>query len=280
MYRSLGLSRDAFAPVCDGALFWENAQRARARKTAMSALRSGRGVWLRGGEGSGRGVFLARVAGDLALEGRPVLFCEDPAPTTPEDLLSGLLDACGAMDPRRGDLLAQTEAVYSRLLETFCQAGTTVVIPAPGPIPPNLVEEMEILAGLRVLGRPLAVVALAGEGAPNCEGLEEVRLPVPGPDDLRACLAHRAAACGRPDLFDSDRLLDIVSRAGGFGNAVQRARHEVARLAFQGAGSASSRSDVSDEPDGGPQFLDAHELGEVDRLFESLEPGSRPLDTF
>ncbi len=92
MYRPFGLARDPFAPVWDGPLYWETPERSLAREKAMGALCAGRGVWLRGSEGAGRGTFLCRLAEDAALDGACVLLSDRPAPETGEDLLARLLE--------------------------------------------------------------------------------------------------------------------------------------------------------------------------------------------
>jgi hypothetical protein len=184
----------------------------------------------------------------MAAEGACVLLGEEPVPATGEALLAGLIHVSGAA--RRGeDVLALAETLYARLLEAFPESGPTVVAPATAPLAAEALVEVQILAELRVAGSPVVVPILCGDGDAPVEGLREVRLPKPGPEDLRQCLAQRAAACDRPDLLSADKLDEVVARANGLGDAVARARRELARLAFVGPARLAGRgSDVDGLP--------------------------------
>ncbi len=128
MYRLFGLSRDPFAPAGDAALFWEDSARAETRETALSVLRAGRGVWISGDPGSGRGAFLNRLAGDAALEGRCVVFRGEPAPDAAQNFLASLLAVTGE-EGTEGDALAIAERLYARLLDAFSRSGTVIIVP-------------------------------------------------------------------------------------------------------------------------------------------------------
>jgi hypothetical protein len=199
----------------------------------MGALCAGRGVWLRGSGGAGKGTVLSRLAEDVALDGACILLSDGPTPETGEDLLAQLLELSGAARPV-GDVLSLAEALYVQLLEAFSRSGCVVVVPATGPLGDSAVEEVQILARLRVAGRPIVGLLLCGDGDSPVNGLEEVYLATPTPDDLRECLAHRLAGCGRPDLLSLERLTEIAAEARGLGDAVARARRELARLMFHG----------------------------------------------
>jgi hypothetical protein len=259
VYRLFGLSRDPFAPVGDGSLYWEEPVRADARERALRALRGGRGIWVWGRSGSGRGMFLARVAEDIAMEGRTALAWDGSASTDPVGILARLLDtACGTKGA--GDLLALAEALYSRLIEAFSRSGTVVVMPGTEPLAPGALGEAEILGGLRIAGQPLAALLLCGEEGSPLGGLEEIHLPIPSPGDLREFLVHRAAACGRADLLPARDLARITEKARGFSDALSLARTGLARLAFCRGADDNQVAQLAGE--------------HVNRLLPALEPFS------
>lgn len=278
MYRCLGAPRDPFEDSRDETLAWEPLPRGRALESAAAALRAGAGVWVRGDPGAGRGWLLARLAEDLVAEGRRVLFREGPAPQTGIGLLDALLEIAGPSD-EDGDLLDRAGALYRRLLEAFVAAGPTAIVPATEfPLPSAPLEELEILAGLRVAGRPLVRLALAGEGPTPVEGLVEVVLPSPAAADLHDFLSRRMAACGCPDLLPRDEVDRIARAATGLGDALRLARQAVARRAYRLPDAAGGRSEAAEGR--AASVLDADELGEVDRLLTDLAPDPAAPESF
>jgi hypothetical protein len=232
MLQQFGLTKDPFAPVWDGALFWETPERAEARKRILAALGEGRGVWVRGPSGSGRGTLLARLSAELAAQGVPVLRPATDAPTDGLAFLTELADTGGCLG-ERPELVSRAEALYACLLARFCSTGPILVVPTADPLPSGAWEEAEILAGLRIAGYPLVRLLLAGEGAVSIDGLQEVELPFMGPEDVRAFLAHRASVCGNATLLPSEVLEEIGDSAHGLGHALVLARKHLARMAFQ-----------------------------------------------
>jgi len=254
MHRLFGLGRDPFAPVSDGALFWETPERAEVRARLCRLLAEGRGAWVRGPAGSGRETLLARVAEDLAVIGISVLWlgdrwCEDTA-----DFLDALASvAVGTQGPAQGTALVFP--LYASLLERFCSTGPVAVFVGGG-LGEAARPEAEILGALRVAGSPLAALALCGEGPPPLPDLEEVDLPAPVLGDLRDCIAHRVSVCGGADLFGPADLDAICGVAHGLGDAVRRAREALAGMAYRGGPAARSGR----EGGAGAPVLDAGEL--------------------
>ncbi|GAB4267206.1 MAG: hypothetical protein Kow0092_20440 [Deferrisomatales bacterium] len=275
MLHTLGLSRDPFALGHPGALYWESPERAEARCAAEEALRSGRGVWVAGPAGSGRSAFALRVADGVAAGGMPALWNPGPAPSEPKAFLGRLLELAGAPQPSPGARDAVAGALYGRLVDAFCRGGPVLVLPGAEPLGARALEEVAMLAGLRLAGAPVAVPLLVGEGPSPAPGLLEVPLDAPGPEDLRACLALRAAVSGRPDLLPSALLDDAVAGARGFAEALARARDRAARRLFAGP----ERLGVAAAEGIPPPVLPEEQVDEVDRLLRALEPG-RPGEGF
>ncbi len=264
MYRALGLTRDPFAPVCDDLLFWESPARARFRRRAVEAVARGRGVWLAGPPGSGRSALLERVAEDAAVAGHPAAVVRGEAPPSGAALLALLLDALG-LSVAAADPEVRAAALYEALLDAFCRAGTAVLALDVGTLETSARREVELLAGLKVAGRPLVGVALVGGGP--VAGFEELPLGAPTPGDLEALLAHRLAACGGADLFTPADLAALAVGEGGFAGALRRARAALGRRAFWGETPDACPAGVA------APVLPEEDLGEVERLLASLSPG-------
>ena len=269
MYRVFGLARSPFAPVADGELYWESADRARLRNTALDALREGHGLWLKGPPGSGRGTFLERVAEDLALDGRPVLWIDSPVPPSAEGLLCALLHGAGQSAGPEGGLAA-AEALYGVLIRSFEAAGACACFPGQEPLEAPSLHEALLLAGLRIAGFPIASVALCGAEEPPSPALIEISLAPFSRSEIQDCLAHRASACGCPDLLAPEVLGRIAESSQGIGEAVTLARRELARQAF-----LAKRSPLETEPPAAPPrtFFDSREVMEVGHLLDALLPG-------
>ncbi len=260
MYRLFGLGRDPFAPVSDGALFWETPERADVRARLLRLLAEGRGAWLRGPAGSGRETLLARVAEDLAVAGTTVLWLGDRWCEEAGDFL----EALGSVAVGAEASSARTDRVfplYASLLERFCSAGPVAVFLGGG-LGEGARPEAEILGALRVAGSPLTALALCGEGSPPLPDLEEVDLPAPVLGDLRDCIAHRVSVCGGGDLLGPGDLDAICGSARGLGDAVRRAREAFAGMAYRCGPAARS----GPEGDAGEPVLDVGELETVGRL--------------
>lgn len=279
MQPGLGSSRDPLAPVCDGDLFWESAPRAAVRRRCLELLAEGRGVWLSGPPGSGRSTVLDRLAADLAGEGRAVLRAEAPVTGAAEEFVAGLLAGVADGPPPEGLLLA-AEALYARLLEAFAARGTVPCFPGAVSASGGVVAELEVLASLRVLGRPLVALALAGAGDSPLVGLETVRLPPPEPVDLEALLSHRLAVCGATGLLAPAAIADVAARAVGFEDAMARARRARAQASFERAlAEVPAPSTRGAEPPR-PSLFDPAELDEVSRLLDSLGPSAPEPESF
>lgn len=281
MYRVLGLTRDPFGPPCEEELYWEDAGRAALREQAEELLRAGQGVWLRGAAGSGRRTLLSRVGEALALEGRAVAWCADSVPGAtgaPDDLISHIGTVTGA-GIGGGDALSAASGLYSRLVDGFCRGGPVIVFlsgEALGPCGADQVE-LEILARLRLVGRPLVALGLWGEGAAPCEGLAELALPRLSRAEVRDVLVHRAAACGRADLLAPEALGRLsADPSRGLGHALSLARGELARQVFCGGASANGCGESHEGLRSPTPVLDPSELGEVERLLDALGPEDAP----
>ena len=269
LWKALGLSRDPFAPVADGPLYWETPERARAREQALEHLAAGRSVFLRGPAGSGRETLAARIVDEAAAAGRAVLY------VLPEAGGRGFLPAaleCAGEDPG-GPAPEQAARLYGRLLRVLCERGTPVVAVGWPAEDDDTRAEVEILGALRVAGRPLAALLCFGPGPPCPSGAEEIVVPAPAEADLRDLVAQRLAACGGAHLLDA-ALLDTVAReARGLGDAVRLARRHLLRRAFGGPG-----------PEGPPAgagragVLDPGVVSEAEGLLSSLGPGPSPED--
>jgi hypothetical protein len=273
LHTAFGLTRDPFVPSFDGSLFWENAERMQCRLAARELLLSGAGVWLSGPPGSGRSALLARLADDVACAGRPVLAAESMPSRSPEEFLTQLLDMTTEEAGPAG-LLPTAEALYVQVLEAFCSAGTVPCFPALGEPTVGVLAEAAILARFRVAGRPLVSLALMGEGDSPFAGAERVSLPAPAPSDLEACLIHRAAQCGNPNVLPPETLRAIAAGSSGFGDAIARARKALARAAFRPWEKAAQPNlrEAPRETETRPNVLDPAELDELSELLESLSP--------
>jgi len=265
--RLLGLSREPFALVADGALYWESDERADLRQELAAALRQGRSVRLQGPPGSGRRSLLARVAGDLAAAPVPVALCEAPHEATPEAFLSALGETLGAKAPAGADLLTLAEHLYRRLVEVFCTARSAVVV-LPWVAAGAVAEEIGILAELRLLGRPLVAVAVLD--APPLTGGELVSFAVPPltADDLRDCLAQRCAAVGRADLLPPAALEACLAAPLDLPTALDRARRVLRAQVF----AAALGQDATTLPRSEPPLFDPTQMQEMRRLLDSLSP--------
>jgi hypothetical protein len=266
MYRLFGLGRDPFAPVSDGALFWETPERAEVRARLSRLLAEGRGAWLWGPAGSGRETLLARVAEDLAAAGTSVLWLGDRWCEGNDDFLGALASvAVGTQGPGQGAELVFP--LYASLLERFCSTGPVAVFLGGG-LGEGARPEAEILGALRVAGSPVTVLALCGEGPPPLPDLEEVHLPAPVLEDLRDCIAHRVSVCGGADLFGPADLDAICGAAHGLGDAVRRAREALAGMAYRCGPTARS----GPEGGAGDPVLDAGELETLGLLLGTTSP--------
>lgn len=266
MHRLFGLFRDPFAGAADGDLYWESGERAAVRRRTLEVLRDGQDVWLRGPAGSGRQAFLARTAGDLALEGRRILWSEQDELNSAEAFLSLLLSVA---DPTatRTDLLPTAERFYAKLLEAFAETGITTVFAGSPALGAGALEEAEMFASLRVAGFRLVNLALIGEGPPPWAGLREVLLPPLSSEELKACILHRAAACGRETALPRKILDTLAEGASGIGDAMERARTALFSRAFRDFPRAAEPSGVGDRTS---PLLDPRELDEVGCLLETL----------
>jgi hypothetical protein len=273
VYRLFGLSRDPFAPVCDGELYWENQRRAAVREEATRALTAGRGVWLCGAPGTGRETLLARAVEELALAGRPVLWAGSTATEDPSDLLGALLALAGVEAPS-GDLVDRAGAVYRVLLEGFSRGGPVVVV-LPAPAGEGARVELDLLAQLRVAGKALVTLASWGEGEPPLDALCPVELPSLSPEELRSCLGHRASVCGRPDLLSGKALDAVVRDARGLGEAMLGGTKALLQMAFSGRRHAEAPGRAGKSR--ATPVLDRAALEEVGELLEGLRPGSIDL---
>ena len=267
MHRLFGLSRDPFAPGYDAELYWESPQRAGVRERVTRALVRGRGAWLRGAPGAGRETLLARVAEDLALAGRPVLWAGAQAPQGGQALLDLLLGVAGVQVPG-GDEIDRAAALYPALLEGFRRGGAVLVVLGSA-LGEGAGVELEILAQLQVAHKTLITPFLWGDGEPPVDGLAPVDLPSFSDAELRACLTHRVAVCGRPDLFAKPELEALVQDVEGVGEVLQRGREALLRKAFAGHGPAGGgANELRVAP-----VLDRAALEEVDHLLATLGPG-------
>jgi hypothetical protein len=267
-----GLARHPFARVCDGDLFWESSARSAARRSAFDLMRNGKGIWLSGPPGSGRSALLGRLAEDLAAEGRPVLQAELSVSPSAEAFLAGLLDVVAEHPVAAGaGVLSVARELYARLLEAWCARGPIPCFPGPVSASPDVVAELEILGGLRLVGGPVVVLGLAGAGESPLPTLHTVRLPPPSAFDLRQMLAHRLSACGGAGLLAPEVLERIGERAGGFEEALTLGRRALSRAAFrlglQGAGRVAVPREETPT-----SLFDPAELDEVARLLDSLGP--------
>lgn len=273
MYLLRGLTRDPFAPVCDGSLFWESRPRAQARCTALEILLSGTGVWLSGPPGSGRSTLLAVLAEEIAQGGRRVLWTEPAAGLTPEQLLARMVGVVSA-SPTASSLLDSAETLYAQMLEGFCAAGTVICFPGLEEPTVGTLAEAAILARFRIAGRPIAALALSGEGEPPFAGLHKIPLPPPSTEDLEACLRHRTAVCGNARALPHEDLTAIAASSRSFGDALEKARQALARTAFL-AGAPSAGRNLPGPPIGSEpraNVLDRAMLDELSGLLDSLSP--------
>jgi len=262
VYRLLGLSRDPFGPACDGELYWESPSRAGVRESIEGLLAAGSGVWLSGEADSGRRTLLARAVTAVAGPHRPVAWCDLSG--AEDDVLSRLARVVGPGGRGRGADLAG--AVYGELVEGFCRGGPPVVFLDGGAGGDPAREELGLLSALQLVGRPLVLLALWGEGEPTVGGLERVELPALSARDVGHFLSHRLSACGRSDLFSAAKLEELAAQARGLGHALELARGELARAAFRGRVGSGG---VDSSPH---RVLDPSELAEVDRLLDALGP--------
>ncbi|MBI5439582.1 MAG: hypothetical protein HY900_00045 [Deltaproteobacteria bacterium] len=260
--------RDPFLPVCDSLLYYELPDRAEARRLAVEALNSGRSVWVSGPRGSGRAVFLERVAEDVALRGRSVLWAEADAGATREGFLAALLRAAADRPVPEG-LEEVAQALYEELLAAFGCSGTPVCFPSGEPLGELAAAEARILSGLRVAGFPLVALALCGSGEPLPPDAVPVRLMPLSPDQLRDCLLHRATVCGAREILSPEALEAIVEGASGVGDAVARARQALRRSLFAGTGSGPVSAH--------PLVFDPTELDDVGRLLDALAPSEEAV---
>ena len=269
LWKALGLSRDPFAPVADGPLYWETPERARAREQAVEALAAGRSVFLRGPAGSGRETLVARIVDEAAARGRAVLY------VVPDGGEQGFLAAaleCAGEDPE-GLGLERAARLYGRLLAVLCERGTPVVAVGWPAEDDDTRAEFGILGELRVVGRPLAAVLCFGAGEPCPAGAEVIPVPAPTEADLRDLVAHRLAACGGAHLLDPALLDAVARRARGMGHAVRLARRHLVALAFGGAvpGPEPGRAAPG-------RVLDPGAVSEAEGLLSSLGPDRSPED--
>jgi len=130
--------------------------------------------------------------------------------------------------------------------------------------------ELGMLSELRIVRKPVVALALWGDGKPPVDGLLRVEMPGLSQAGLRACLDHRAAACGRPGLLSEATVEAVVSGAVGLGDAVRRGRETLVRLAFSRPSPADAAPSTS--PPYAAPVLDREELERVDRLLEILGP--------
>jgi len=268
VHRLFGLSRDPFALVCDGDLYWESPRRAAVREQVTRALARGRGVWLCGEPGTGRETLLARAVEDLALAGRPVLWAGAASVEGAWNVLGALLDLTGAEAPE-GDLVDRAAAVYRALLEGFSRGGPVVVV-LPSPSGEGARAELDLLSQLRVAGKAVVSLALWGEGEPPLDALSRAAVPSLSPEEVRSCLGHRAAVCGRGDVLSGKALDEVVRDARGLGEAVRGGSKALLRMAFSGRRQAEAPGRVGKSQ--ATPILDRAALEEVDELLETLGP--------
>ncbi len=264
LWKALGLSRDPFAPVADGPLFWETPERARIREEAVDALAAGRSVFLRGPAGAGRETLVARIVDEAAARGRAVLY------VLPEAGDRGFLPAaleCAGEDPA-GAPPDRAARLYGRLLRVLCERGTPVVAVGWPAEDEDTRAEADILGELRVAGRPLAALLCYGSGPPCPGGAQEIAVPAPAEADLRDLVAQRLAACGGAHLLDA-AILDAVAReARGVGDAIRLARRHLLRRAFGAPGPEGPPAGTE-----GAGVLDPGAVSEAEDLLSSLGPG-------
>ncbi len=265
MHRVLGLSCDPFGPTWEDALYWESPARKRVREDAREALRGGRSVWLQGVRGSGRETLTRKIALDLALERRAVLFADAACPSTEYELLARLCTVAGAAPSDAGST-GLAEGLYRRVLRAFCRTAPVVVVPSGAPSDGVPAAELEMLAGLRLAGHPIAALLAWGDGEPPFEGFQTFEIATPPESELRACLSHRLAACGAPDLLSSDELEINLDGVRGFEEALERGRLALCRLVFERTAQETTAQALA--PTAGP--FDPTEVGEVGRLLDSL----------
>ncbi|GAB4268043.1 hypothetical protein [Deferrisoma sp.] len=258
MWRGLGLSRDPFAAVADGGLFWETPEREAVRRSAVETLRNGRPVAVTGPGGSGRDTLVASIADDALARGMPVLW----VPLGEEPFLLAALEGAGAAPAEEGDP-DRVALLCEVILDRFQEAGPVVVAVEGTPDAEDLAE-LAFLAGLRVAGHPVALPLWVHEG-PVTDWAGEAPLPAVSREDLREFLFHRLAACGGPDLLPPSVLEDLAARARGLGSALALARRELRRLAFRGAACEGAGS-------GAEAVLPADALDEVEDLLSALGP--------
>ncbi len=259
MFEALGLTRDPFGPSWDADLYWEGPERAAARSAARGALAGGQGVWLRGEAGSGRETLAVRVAADVARTGVPVLV-PDRTPTVPEAVLGAFLEASGTPAPAGTDLLDRAAGLYERILDAFAGRGPVVFVAGGDALSGPALGEVAALAGLRLAGQRVAVPLLWGEGDPPWPDLAVVDVAPLSAGDLRALVAHRLAAAGRPDLLGPAALGRLVEDCAGPADAVAAGRRHLMGLLF--AGDTTAPSDGTDGP-GGTPVLDPDALDEA-----------------
>ncbi len=270
MFEALGFTRDPFGATWDADLYWEGPERAEARAAARDALAEGRGVWLRGEAGSGRESLAVRVAADAARAGTPVLV-PGRTPTVPEAVLGAFLEASGLPAPAEADLLARAADLYQRILDAFAGRGPVVFVAGGDALAGPALGEVAALAGLRLAGARVAVPLLWGEGEPPWPDLVTVDVTPLSDGDLRALVAHRLAAAGRPDLLDPADLGRLVADCSGPAEAIAAGRRYLSGLLF--AGASKSPADGTDRL-GGTPVLDPDALDEAGALLDVFDPGS------
>jgi len=267
VHRLFGLSRDPYAPVCDGDLYWENPRRRDVRSEVSRLLLGGNSVWLHGEAGAGRESVMARAVEEVALAGRPVIWGGSNAPADAQALLDLLLDVAG-VGTTDGALIDRAAAVYQAMLDGFSRGGP-VVVALQGPADEGARTELEVLASLRVAGKQLVALATWGEGKAPVEDLAAVELPSFSKGELGSCIVHRSTACGGPDLLTGAAIDAVVRGSQGVGDAVRRARDVVFRMAFSGPPVARGNAAA---PPSRP-VLDRAALEEVDQLLGTLTAG-------
>ncbi len=270
MFEALGFARDPFGPSWGADLFWEDPERAATHSAARDALVGGRGVWLRGAAGSGRETLAVRVAAEVARAGTPVLV-PYRTPTVPEAVLGAFLEASGMPAPAGADLLGRAAGLYERILDAFAGRGPVVFVAGGDALAGPALGEVAALAGLRLAGQRVAVPLLWGEGEPPWPGLETVDVTPLSDGDLRALVAHRLAAAGRPDLLGPAALDRLVADCSGPAEAMDAGRMHLSGLLFAGASKAPA--DGTAGP-GGTPVLDPDALDEAGALLDGFDPGS------
>lgn len=261
MYGHLQLPRDPCLADYSDDFYVESAPRAKVFARAAKALGQGRSLWVRGPVGSGRDSLIKRLASLHAPKARQAAVLAGKGP-----LMTSLAQALGCMK-RDASPLEMAEAVYARLLEGFWLGGPCLVfLPAHDFADPSDREEISILAGLRTLGHPLALVAGCGAGEPPIEGMEVVELELPGSEELAAFLRRRLGLCGAPGLYD-EVVLEVSSSAKGYGKALTLFARRLGILGFVPA-SAAVRSTPPELQ--GAELFSPRDVEEVGWLLDAI----------